>query len=578
MAGSHELRAELSQSRYTVATRTAAALVLAIAAMIITVGWLFDIHWATGRLADSWPATTPWAATLFATMAVAVLVPGHRDRGGIASQLRLGLLAATIVAATALMLQTAMGHREVLETLILSSLLDRVGGTFPGMPSLQTLTTVIALSVAGVLLERGALPRTRTTLLTTGLLMGLAGGLETVLSAATAGFGGAYGYSILTAAMSILIAFAMTSLAPRSAPAVILRARPIATIAVLTVGAVIGTPAIALLAAAVQEQGSPVDAIQGVAVFAMLALSISWLAWFAMHVEIWRKVARSGTDGVIVLDRAGRIESVDHRAIELTGWRPEEITGMDVASLVGDDETDLGAFVRRAADAMQPANFDNHPLGFEGANGRLVEVSVRLLPTVTADGVRVIATLKDAALEVEYRRRSLQDPLTGVLNRRGILAALDDALDDSPIGTAVMFVDLDHFKAINDRASHAAGDEALRQVAESLQRSVRSRDQVGRFGGDEFVCVLRDITTDDDLTEIANRLARELGDESVQSPTGRISITASIGAAAAQRHCSSDNLLARADSALLEAKRAGRDRIVIARDTRSGVDEALLKS
>ena len=119
--------------------------------------------------------------------------------------------------------------------------------------------------------------------------------------------------------------------------------------------------------------------------------------------------------------------------------------------------------------------------------------------------------------EVEYRRRSLQDPLTGMLNRRGILAALDDTLDDSPIGTAVMFVDLDHFKDINDRASHAAGDEALRHVATSLQRSVRSGDKVGRFGGDEFVCVLSDITTDDDLTEIADRLGRELDDEDVRA-------------------------------------------------------------
>jgi diguanylate cyclase (GGDEF)-like protein/PAS domain S-box-containing protein len=550
--------------------------VLAIATMIITAGWVFGVEWATGRLANGWPATTPWAATLFATIATAVLVPGHRDRGGVATHLRVGLLAATGATASALMLQTALGGREVLETLILSGSLRNIGGTFPGMPSVQTLTTVIALSTAGVLLERGVLPRTRTILLTTGLLMGFSGGLETVLKAVTGGFGSAYGYSILTATMSTLTALAITSLAPRAAPAVILRARPVPTIAVLTVGAIITTPAIALLVAAVEEQGSPVDAIQGVTVFAMLALGISWLAWFAMHAETWREVARSGTDGVVVLNREGRIESVDDGTVELTGWRAEEIIGLDVTSLVGDDETDLGRLIQEAADTMIPANFDHHPFGFEGARGRVVEVSVRLLPTIMADGVRVIATLKDAALEVEYRRRSLQDPLTGVLNRRGILIALDDALDDSPIGTAVMFVDLDHFKDINDRASHAAGDEALRHVAASLQRSVRSQDQVGRFGGDEFVCVLRDITSDEDLIEIANRLALELGREDVQSPTGRISVTASIGAAAAKRHCSSDSLLARADAALLEAKRAGRDRIVIACDARAEPDGALL--
>lgn len=536
--------------RYTTATRTAAALVLVIAAMIITLGWMLDSRWAIGRLADGWPATTPWAATLFAMMALAVLVPGPRSRSELAARLRAALLVATVIITSALLVQTALGSREVLENLILSGSLQRVGGTFPGMPSLQTLVTVLALGSAGLLVQREVLPRTRTVLLTTGLLMGISGGLATILTAVTAGFSSAYGYSVLTAMMSTLTALAITSMAPTAAPAIILRARPLPTVVVLTAGAVIGTPAITLLVTAVQERGSPVGAVQGVAVFTVLSLGISWLAWYAMQTETWRKVARSGTDGIVVLDRGGRIESVDTGIVELTGWRAEDVVETNVASLVGDDENDLGEFVRDAADTMVPANFDRHPFGFEAAHGRVVEVSVRLLPTVTADGVRVIATLKDAALE--------------------------DALDASPIGTAVMFMDLDHFKNINDRASHAAGDEALRHVATSLQRSVRSGDEVGRFGGDEFVCVLSGVTSDEDLTEIADRLGRELARHDVQSPTGRIAVTASIGAAAAHRHCSSDSLLARADEALLEAKRAGRDRIVIARHARSDADGALL--
>lgn len=156
------------------------------------------------------------------------------------------------------------------------------------------------------------------------------------------------------------------------------------------------------------------------------------------------------------------------------------------------------------------------------------------------------------------------DPLTGALNRRGLEEELADAFsgDARP---CVVAIDADHFKAVNDTWGHAVGDEVLRRLAEVLSRSVRAGDAVVRVGGEEFLLVLTEVDLPQ-AVRIAERAREELAAAQVAVPGGTLSVTASFGVARREAGEPRDAVVARADAALLEAKRGGRNRVEVARE------------
>jgi len=164
------------------------------------------------------------------------------------------------------------------------------------------------------------------------------------------------------------------------------------------------------------------------------------------------------------------------------------------------------------------------------------------------------------------QRLATHDPLTGALNRHGLEEALPETTQlEEGAHLSVAIVDLDHFKRINDTLGHAMGDEVLREVARLIAASVRQGDAVIRYGGEEFLLFFPD-TALAAATAIAER-AREsiqraefaLGDTSVK-------VTVSIGVAQLRPHEERDQVIQRADGALYEAKRGGRNRVEVAAD------------
>lgn len=172
-------------------------------------------------------------------------------------------------------------------------------------------------------------------------------------------------------------------------------------------------------------------------------------------------------------------------------------------------------------------------------------------------------------VEVERRHRHFQalahtDEVTGVANRR----ALNDALrretsravrHKHPV--SIVIVDIDHFKQVNDRFGHPAGDRVLHDLAQGMEVIVRSHDIVGRYGGDEFAVLLPE-TAADGLRGFARRLMRWLHDETFAVDGGeRLRVTLSAGGASLPVHAEkADDLVRRADESLYRAKAAGRDR------------------
>ncbi|MDZ4367810.1 MAG: GGDEF domain-containing protein [Afipia sp.] len=156
------------------------------------------------------------------------------------------------------------------------------------------------------------------------------------------------------------------------------------------------------------------------------------------------------------------------------------------------------------------------------------------------------------------------DMLTGLPNRRHTLAILDEALrqagqQGAPLAVAIF--DIDHFKQINDSYGHAVGDEVIRRVGQRAKASLRDEDLVGRFGGEEFVCILRGRSAlSAELVAERVRKAVQTDSESGDGPGATIS----IGLAIFDDEETAEDLLQRADKALYMAKRAGRNRLQMA--------------
>lgn len=176
-------------------------------------------------------------------------------------------------------------------------------------------------------------------------------------------------------------------------------------------------------------------------------------------------------------------------------------------------------------------------------------------------------------LQKNYQRSlalALTDELTGLYNRRYVFAHLNELLGrmhDAVGGTAVMLLDIDHFKQVNDHHGHPAGDEVLRQLAGRAVRHVRSVDLVGRLGGEEFIVVMPETSTAGAVVG-AERLRAAVAGEPFVLPSGEtLPITVSVGVAVTGEGAEQiDDLLKRADDALYAAKNAGRNRVVALAD------------
>lgn len=208
-------------------------------------------------------------------------------------------------------------------------------------------------------------------------------------------------------------------------------------------------------------------------------------------------------------------------------------------------------------------------------DGQRRPVRVRAAPIRDADGAIVGAVevfeddspARSARAEADAALHdSLTDPLTGLANRRRLAAALAGSLDNLRRHGwmfGVLIADIDHFKAVNDEFGHPAGDATLRSVAASLEGGTRAGDTVGRWGGEEFLVVV--IATDGaGLKRTAERLRILVESSAVRIGESYVPLTISLGGTLARAADSPEDLVARADRALYEAKQAGRNRVTLA--------------
>jgi diguanylate cyclase (GGDEF)-like protein len=169
-------------------------------------------------------------------------------------------------------------------------------------------------------------------------------------------------------------------------------------------------------------------------------------------------------------------------------------------------------------------------------------------------------TLNQMRIANSHKSDAMKDALTGLLNRR---ALFDDSSNVVPPGTAVVMMDLDYFKAINDRFGHASGDRILKTFAELIRSNVRSNDLAARLGGEEF-CIVMPESSPKSSAAVADRIRSQIEATTIQTASGPLRATVSAGIAV----CSGEpatlqSLLSKADAALYEAKASGRNRVQI---------------
>ena len=290
--------------------------------------------------------------------------------------------------------------------------------------------------------------------------------------------------------------------------------------------------------------------------------------------------------GLFHTDPSGDLLFTNRRLQDITGTTVATTLHEQMAAVVAEDRAALEAAVRSAAAgaeadiemAIRPA----------GSTIRHCTLSVRPLLDDDKKVTGLTGCLDDVTVMIRARRelevRAASDLLTGCLNRNAILTALQDLLDRPPVpvgdrrkGTAVIFVDLDAFKQVNDEFGHAAGDDCLVTVTERIRATIRSGDLLGRFGGDEFVVVCSDVAGPSEALEIARSLAHGAFSRTLDHTPGSLPVRASIGVAwADEPGVQAARLIQAADTAMYASKRAGRGEPVMDFSVKAISDYALI--
>jgi diguanylate cyclase (GGDEF)-like protein/PAS domain S-box-containing protein len=293
-------------------------------------------------------------------------------------------------------------------------------------------------------------------------------------------------------------------------------------------------------------------------------------------VEFYRSVLESIDSGVYFVDPNRNILHWNAGAERITGYSREEVVGHCCADnlLMHCDANGrmlclagcpLSGTIRDGK-SRKALVFLKHKKGYR------VPVEVRVSPVFGVDGevLGAIEVFGDVAAGVaavqqarELKNAAFVDSLTEICNRRSTEERLAEATrycEEVRQRTAVVFVDIDRFKSVNDTWSHEVGDAVLRMVAETMLNSLRSYDYIGRWGGDEFVIILSNVD-EDRAREVCER-CRALVERSHVSRDGqRIQVTCSVGFAMFRPGDDPESIMRRADAKMYASKRAGGNRV-----------------
>ena len=317
------------------------------------------------------------------------------------------------------------------------------------------------------------------------------------------------------------------------------------------------------------ERPDTIDSVCALSTQVVLALDSAEAAELELQRKSeshFRSLIQNAADVIVTVDRSFAVRFQTPSAYSLLGWEPAETAGRPLHELVvSEDDVHAYTLLRRAAAAQDKGPASVHgELRLADRTGavRVFEVSCsNLLDDPHVHGI--VVTLHDVTdrrrLETQLKHQAFHDPLTELPNRALFLDRVERALarrGRHGEGVAVMLIDLDDFKLVNDTRGHGVGDALLIQVADRLRRTVRDEDTCARLGGDEFAVLMEDLTSDAESEELAERISFALRQSfTVEGET--VSAGASIGVATTEHAVDATDLLRQSDLAMYAAKDVG---------------------
>lgn len=283
----------------------------------------------------------------------------------------------------------------------------------------------------------------------------------------------------------------------------------------------------------------------------------------------FRAVFEHSAIGIVLLDERARILQTNAAFEHFLEYRPRDLIGHELSELAATEHVDAAALlVRDVAEGRRASA--SAEMRFARRTGQLAWGAVTVSHARENNAMRLIAMVQDTSerktLEAQLLHQAFHDPLTELANRALFNDRLEHALARTarePGRVAVLLLDLDNFKTVNDTQGHAAGDRMLEVVAARLRSATRGCDTVARLGGDEFAVLLEQMHASAGAQIVAGRILEAL-QHPVEISLGRVtSVAASVGIAIMHGDEGAEELLRNADVAMYEAKNRARGRWVV---------------
>lgn len=284
--------------------------------------------------------------------------------------------------------------------------------------------------------------------------------------------------------------------------------------------------------------------------------------------RLFRLIAEHAADLILVFETDGALQYASPSSQQTLGFSPEELTGGTLEMLTAMVHPEERERFRKAFNEVRVTHRSaavTHRMQSRHGEYRWLETTVRALND-PARAMRYQAVCRDVTSQVTSEARlehqALHDPLTGMPNRTLFIRRLDEVMTGATGRSrrfAVLFVDLDNFKLINDSLGHGRGDQLLVEVGERLKGCLRFDDTLARLGGDEFAVLVRAVGDPTEAVEVAEQILSQLHD-SFTLDGSEIFVTASVGVVVSTpNHTRTDDLLRDADVAMYRAKQKGKN-------------------
>jgi diguanylate cyclase (GGDEF)-like protein/PAS domain S-box-containing protein len=314
------------------------------------------------------------------------------------------------------------------------------------------------------------------------------------------------------------------------------------------------------------------DAAGSVAGFFVHIGDVTTLKEAEVELKLAASVFDHAADAIVITDADYCIVKVNPAFAEITGYSAAEAAGMNLAKFksTGPANNVLIANIVQEMDAKGQWTGERWSRRKNGEAYRQA-MSVTMIQGLPGQALRYLAMFSDTTArwhkDEEIRQQAFHDALTGLPNRHLLLERLGQLItmtEREQRQVALLFLDLDRFKAVNDELGHAAGDQLLKLVAARLQAQVRTADTVARLGGDEFVVLLDNPANVDEVARIAQRIVDAVS-APIQLAGQTLAVGASVGVALHPAHGQTPaELLHAADRAMYAAKQGGSARLVFA--------------